>query len=276
MICNFAKLTGALFQIFLCISAHGREWHVSQKELTGINVDAQVRSISEAVERLEAGDTIIIHGGVYREQVTVDTDGTDGKLIKIRAAAGEYVVVTGADRITEWRKDDDDNEMFWTDWPHEFISWNERNTHPADEYHRVIGRCEQVFVNGYLLHQVLEKRKLSRGTYFVDLDAKRLYAWDTSNRDLNSGRLLVEASTRGRIWICEGRHVVTKGLTFRYAANRAQRGAVRFSGDDNKIEDCVFEYTNACGAKFLGKRMEVRDCVFRHKGQLGFAAGRAH
>jgi hypothetical protein len=67
-----------------------------------------------------------------------------------------------------------------------------------------------------------------------------------------------------------------KGIRFRYAANRAQQGAVQISGDDNELADCVFEYTNACGAKFSGERIKVRNCIFRHNGQLGFSAGRAH
>ncbi|MHC4118178.1 MAG: right-handed parallel beta-helix repeat-containing protein [Planctomycetota bacterium] len=270
------KLISVLLQILFCVLAQGKEWHVSREELPGIETDAQVRSIGEAVRRLRPGDAALIHGGVYREQVTIDRSGTATRPITIRAATGEFVVVTGADRLTEWRKDNENPGVSWTEWPHEFVSWNEHNTHPSDDYHRVIGRCEQVFVNGYPLHQVLEKRKLSRGTFFVDLAAKRLYVWDLSNRDLNSKRLLVEASARGTIWTCKGANVRTQGLVFRYAANRAQHGAVQFAGDDNDVEDCVFEYTNACGAKFTGKKIKVRDCVFRHNGQLGFSAGRAH
>lgn len=270
------KSISVLLPMLLCISTQGREWHVSQKELPGIGADAQVRTISEAVSRVQAGDTIIIHGGVYREQVKVDKSGTPDKPITIRAAAGEFVIVTGADRITEWKADEGDSGVFWADWPYEFISWNEHNTHPADEYHRVIGRCEQVFVNGYSLHQVLDKQKLSLGTFFVDLEANRLYVQYHGSRDINSKRLLVEASTRDTIWTCKGDYVRTKGLCFRYAANRAQHGAVQFSGDNNEVEDCVFEYTNACGAKFTGQKMKVGNCIFRHNGQLGFGVGRAH
>ncbi|MHC4165364.1 MAG: right-handed parallel beta-helix repeat-containing protein [Planctomycetota bacterium] len=270
------KLVGVSFPMFLCILAHGREWHVSQKELPGVDAEAQFRSIGGAVSRLRSGDAVIVHGGVYREQVKLEKSGTPDKPITIRAATGEFVVVTGADRLTEWRKDPDDPGVFWTEWPHEFVSWNEHNTHPADDYHRVIGRCEQVFVNGYPLHQVLEKARLSRGTFFVDLGAKRLYAWDAGNRDFNSKRLLVESSVRSTIWVCKGANVRTKGLLFRYAANRAQHGAVQFSGDNNEVEDCIFEYTNACGARFTGQRIRVRDCAFRHNGQLGFSVGRAH
>jgi len=273
---HVSLLTAALLQVLPYASAPGRELHVTQKDLPGIDADAQVRSISEAVSGLQPGDEVIIHGGTYREQVMVDRSGTQDNPITIRAATGEFVVVTGADRLAEWQKDADNPGVFWTAWPHEFISWNEHNTHPSDDYHRLIGRCEQVFVNGYALHQVLEKDKLSRGTFFVDLNAKRLYAWDSANRDLDSKRLCVEASSRETIWTCKGANVRTRGLMFRYAANRAQQGAVQFSGDGNVIEDCVFEYTNACGAKFGGKRIKVRNCVFRHNGQLGFGAGRAH
>lgn len=273
---DLMNLTGVVFQMLLSVSAAGRDWHVSQEELPGIAAGDQVRSIGEAVSRVHAGDSVILHGGIYRERVAVEKGGTPDEPITIRAATGEFVVVTGADRLSRWRKDEEDTGVFRTDWAHEFISWNENNTHPADDYHRVIGRCEQVFVNGYPLHQVLEKQKLSRGTFFVDLGAKRLYVRDPGDRDVNSKRLMVEASARDTIWTCKGRHVWTRGLTFRYAANRAQHGAAQFSGDDNVVEDCIFEYTNACGAKFSGKRMKVRNCAFRHNGQLGFGVGRAH
>jgi len=273
---NNIKPVCASLVILLCVSAHGKDWHVSQKVLPGINTGDQVRSIGDAVSRLNAGDTVTIHGGIYREQVIVDKNGTAGKPITIRAATGELVVVTGAERLTDWQRDGGDPSVFWTDWPHEFVSWNEHNTHPSDDYHRLIGRCEQVFVDGFLLGQVLERQKLSRGTFFVDLDARRLYVQDASNRDVGDKRVLIEASVNSTIWTCKGNHVRTKGIRFRYAANRAQQGAVQISGDDNELADCVFEYTNACGAKFLGERITVRNCVFRHNGQLGFSAGRAH
>ncbi|MHC4726589.1 MAG: right-handed parallel beta-helix repeat-containing protein [Planctomycetota bacterium] len=273
---NQLKLGFALLGIFLCTSTEGKIWHVAQKNLPDIGTENQVRSIGEAVSRLAAGDTLIIHGGVYREQVNVEQSGTPEKPITIQAGIGEYVVVTGADRITQWQKVDGDDSIFFTDWPHRFVTWNEYNTHPSDDYHKLIGRCEQVFVNGYQHKQVLEKQKLSRGTFFVDLNTKRLYVWDSANRDISSKKVMVEASVLSTIWACKASHVRTKGIRFRYAANRAQHGAVQFSGDDNEVEDCTFEYSNACGVKFTGERIKVRNCVFQYNGQLGFSAGRAH
>jgi hypothetical protein len=262
--------------IFLCTSTEAKIWHVAQKNLPGIDTESQVRSISEAISQLAAGDTVIIHGGIYREQVTIEQSGTAEKPITIQAGPGELVIVTGADRLTRWQKVEGNDSVFFSDWPHSFISWNKNNTHPSDDYHKLIGRCEQVFVNGYQLNQVLEKQKLSRGTFFVDLSTKRLYVWDSANRDISSKKVMVEASVRSTIWTCKADNVRTKGIRFRYAANRAQHGAVNFSGDDNEVEDCTFEYSNSCGAKFTGERITVRNCIFQYNGQLGFSAGRAH
>ncbi len=101
---NQMKLRFVLLGIFLCTSSEGKIWHVAQKNLPGIGTDSQVRSIGEAVSQLATGDTIIIHGGVYREQVTVEQSGTAEKPITIQAGSGELVVVTGSDRLTKWQR----------------------------------------------------------------------------------------------------------------------------------------------------------------------------
>jgi parallel beta-helix repeat protein len=225
---------------------------------------------------LEPGDTLLLHGGVYRELVSIDKSGTAQQPITIRAAEGESVTLTGADRITDWTLIPGSDRVYSTLWPHKFVAWNKTYTHPNDDYHRLIGRCEQVFIDGYPLRQVLERDKLSRGTFFVDLDAERLYIQPADNQEIAKNKALVEASSRDQILRVRGTYVVIKGLRFRYAANRAQQGAAQFAGDHVTVEDCTFECTNASGATFAGKDMIVRNCTFQDNGQLGFGANRAH
>jgi len=253
----------------------GRIWHVSQKALPGIAEGAQFPTISAAAARVEPGDTVLIHGGTYRERVVVEKSGTAERPIRFVAATGEHVVVTGADEIADWEKADPERQIYRTPWPYDFITWSKNRTHPEDEYHVVIGRSEQVFVDGYLLHQVLSRDEMSRGTFYVDLDAKQLYVWGYSDEILGKRRR-VEASTRDVVWELKGDYVQVRGLRFRYAANHAQQGAAQFRGDHNVIEDCVFERTNGCGAVFGGQDVVVRRCTFQDNGQLGFGAGRAH
>jgi len=258
-----------------CTAANGKTWHVSGETLTGIEQQAQVRTISEAALLAGPGDTVIIHSGIYREIVVIEKSGNPDNPITFQAAAVAGVVMTGADRISEWTEVKGDGRMYSTPWPHEFITWNRQHTHPDDDYHLLIGRCEQVFVNGYALGQVLERDKLARGTFYVDLDGKRLYVWNYNNREIGK-RAIVEASVRGSILAVKGDYVTVKGIRFRYAANRAQHGAVEFSGNHLTVEDCIFEYTNASGAAFRGEDITVRRCTFQHNGQLGFGAGRSH
>ena len=232
------------------------------------------KTISKAAEKAGAGDVVVIRGAVYRERVVLKSNGTAQAPIRFEAAPGEHVVLTGADRLTGWRRAEDARPIYSVTWPHRFITWNSSMTHPADEYHRVIGLCEQVVVNGYLLRQVLSTGQLAPGTFFADVTNKTLFAWDTTSRDLN--KAFVEASVRQEILRVEGDHVQLRGLHFRHAANMAQHGAVALAGRHNSMEDCAVEFMNAGGATFSGEDAVVRRCVFRDNGQLGFGASRAH
>jgi hypothetical protein len=265
-----------LLVLSVATQAQATLWHVTQRVLPGIDPNDQVATISQAVAHLEPGDTVLLHGGIYREQVFIDRSGTQARPITIRAAEGENVTLTGADRLTDWSLIPGENKIYSTPWPHKFVAWNKNYTHPNDDYHRLIGRCEQVFLNGYPLRQVLERDKLSRGMFFVDIEAQRLYLQAADNQEITKNKALVEASTRDQILRVKGSYVVVKGIRFRYAANRAQQGSVQFSGDHVLVEDCIFEHTNASGATFAGKEMVVRNCTFQHNGQLGFGANRAH
>ena len=221
----------ALLILSLAIPVQARIWHVTPRTLAGVDPNDQVRTIGAAAAHLDPGDIILLHSGIYRELVTVDKNGTSDKPITIRAAEGESVILTGADRLTDWSLIPGGDRVYSTPWPHKFIAWNKSYTHPNDDYHRLIGRCEQVFVNGYPLHQVLERDKLSRGTFFADIDAQRLYVQPAGNQDITKDKAMVEASTREQILQIKGSYVVVKGIRFRYAANHAQQGAVQFSGD---------------------------------------------
>ncbi len=251
-----------------------RTWHVSQQALDEFPREAQFRTINEAAQRVEAGDTVIVHGGVYREHVTVTESGTAQSPIRFIAAPGEQVVVTGADEITEWERVDSHSHIYRTPWPYVFTRQTSL-THPGDDYHLLIGRAEQVLTDGYLLRQVLSRERMSRGSFYVDLDNKCLYAWGYSNEPFDR-RVRIEASTRGRIWESRGAHVHLRGIRFRYAANLAQLGAVQLSGDYGVVEDCVFERANACGVSFVAQHLVARRCTFQDNGQLGFGGGRPH
>ncbi len=61
-------------------------------------------TIQAGVNRLQAGDALVIREGVYREAVTFPESGTQGSPITVKAFAGERVVVTGCDPVAEWSR----------------------------------------------------------------------------------------------------------------------------------------------------------------------------
>jgi hypothetical protein len=65
-------------------------------------------TIGHAASVAEAGDTVIVHGGTYREWVKPARGGTDeSKRITYRAALHEEVLVKGSERVTTWTPEAD-------------------------------------------------------------------------------------------------------------------------------------------------------------------------
>jgi hypothetical protein len=232
------------------------------------------RTLGPAAERAMAGDRVVIEDGEYRESLTVRASGTSENPIRFESAAGAHVVVTGADPVAGWVKAEAGRPIYQVAWRHKFNTWSPHMTHPDDEYHRLIGRCEQVVVAGYLLRQVLQSNQLAPGTFYVDIPNQVLFAWDTAGHDLN--KIPVQASTRQELLRVEGSYVQWHGINFRYAANAAQHGAVVLLGHHSTLENCVVDRMNANGATFSASNLVVRGCVFRDNGQIGFGANGAH
>jgi alpha-N-arabinofuranosidase len=83
----------------------GKEIHVSKKgcdESEG-TISQPYLTIGRAAVSAEAGDTIIVHEGVYREWVNPSNGGTsDIDRITYQAAPGEKVVIKGSEQIKDW------------------------------------------------------------------------------------------------------------------------------------------------------------------------------
>ena len=85
------------------------------------------KTIATAAEKASPGDVVVIRGGVYRERVLAKTSGTAQAPIRFEAAAGENVVLSGADRLTGWRKADAARPIYSAAWPHKFIGLESEN-----------------------------------------------------------------------------------------------------------------------------------------------------
>src|SRR3954464_8377950 len=65
--------------------------------------DNPFRTINRAAAVAQPGDTVVVHGGEYREWVRPRRGGlSDQRRITYEAAAGERVVIKGSERVTGW------------------------------------------------------------------------------------------------------------------------------------------------------------------------------
>ena len=238
------------------------------------------RTIQRAVDALKPGDAAVIGPGTYRERIELKRGGSAEAPIALAAMPGARVIVTGADLLPDgWSKLEGLDGAYSHEWALRFaINGPEDLTHPADKEHELTGRAEQVFHSGRPLRQVLRREQLAPGTFYVDLNAKKFCVWLRDSR--NPADNDVEASARAQ-WLAAAdgvSHVRVRGITFRYAANHAQRGAFLLPhGARNWIlEDCVFERANGPGATFTGAGHTIRRCDFQDNGQLGFGAWGCH
>ena len=226
-------------------------------------------TLSHAAKVVRPGDTVKIHAGIYREQVRPLVGGTAENPITFEAAGDGEVVLSGADVAADWVPSE--AKGVWSiDWPHRF------RTHPNDEFHRLIGRCEQVIRDGELLKQVLGRDELKENRFMVDEQAKRLIVMLPEGVDPNDGKTEVarRSVAFGYNWGDEPRdHIHVRGLTFRYGSNTAQRGTLYIVGDHWLIEDCLVEKTNGSGISFSGDDVVFRRVVSRNNGQQGLGGG---
>ena len=67
------------------------------------SADQPYRTINKAASVAQPGDTVIVHGGTYREWLKPIHGGTsESNRIEYRAAPGETVLVKGSERVTTW------------------------------------------------------------------------------------------------------------------------------------------------------------------------------
>lgn len=249
-------------------------YHVAQKAPRASDANpgtegAPWKTIARAAAELAPGDTVVIHEGVYREWVNPARSGSASAPIVFQGAAGERVILTGADVVSGWTPVE---EHVWKNepWHHGFA------THPNDDRHRLVGRCEQLIVDGRLLRQVERFSDLAPGTFCADTSGKALYLRLPDDDD-PAGHV-VEAAVRsvcfGPGWGREPRHhIVLRGVTMRYAANMAQRGALCAAGDGWLVEDCEVDRTNGSGISFRGDDATFRRVRSHHNGQQGLGGG---
>lgn len=228
-------------------------------------------TVAEALDRVKGSGTIVLRGGVYREEVFVGRS----KTVVIRAYPGEEVWFDGTDPLTDFTRDGD---VWRTAWPYEFSSapsytgdedGTEENWNFLDPEHPFAAHPEQVWVDDAPLAQVAPDEVVA-GTFAIDPDTAELILGDDPEDRV------VAASTRQRAFELRSPDSVLEGIGVRrYAPSVQTMGAVVLEGDRALLQDVVIEDSATSGLFVTGTGSTVKNVTIRRSGLIGATANYA-
>ncbi|MGC4055892.1 MAG: right-handed parallel beta-helix repeat-containing protein [Paludibaculum sp.] len=217
------------------------EYHVSVKGREGNDGSAAApfKSIAAAAKLAQPGDIITVHGGTYRERVAPPRGGTsESARIVYQAAAGETVVISGAEVIKGWTlfqpgvwKATIANGFFGAYNPYKDLITGDWFTGKGRPHH-----TGEVYLNGkslwetHLLEGVLHPRAFEDGrdhegstwTWFAEVDDRNTYIY-ANFHDRDPNQEVVEINVRDSCFYPSepGRDYITvRGFQLKQAATQ--------------------------------------------------------
>ena len=255
--------------------AMNKEYHVSMNgndQYNG-NLESPFCTISKAAKVASAGDTVIVHAGVYREWVKPACGGeSDESRIIYRAAEGEKVVIKGSEQVANWKNFDGGvwkaelpNEMFGDYNPYKQAVDGDWLIRPRESFRHT----GEVYRNGKTLHEVFGVNEVQQepASWYAEVtdDTTAIYA-NFGTDDPNEG--MTEVNVRKCCFYPEKTgvdYITVRGFEMEQAASPwAPPTAEQFGMLGTHwskgwiIEDNILRNTK-CSAISLGKNATIGD-----------------
>ncbi|MGF7232780.1 right-handed parallel beta-helix repeat-containing protein [Arachidicoccus sp.] len=190
-----------------------------------------LKTISAAAALALPGDTVLVHAGVYREQISPPRGGnSNAERIVYQAAPGEKVVIKGSEVIKGWKKSENDtwevkipNTFFGDFNPYkELIHGDWFWPTPKDQkYHR-----GAVYLNGDWLMEASKKEAVMAATdkknplWWAEVDSTTTTIW-AQFKDADPNKDLVEINVRPTVFYPDKpfiNFITVQGFTMEQAA----------------------------------------------------------
>ena len=227
-----------------------------------------LRTLGEAVRRAQAGATIVLREGTYRETI-----GIVGKKLSIQPYPRERVWLKGSRVVSDWTR-------AGNAWRHQ--GWDVPLCRTCflpdiiDPAYPLAGLPDMVFVDGRPLRQVDDRQAVTGGTFYVDVKRKELLIGDDP-----AGKF-VEATEFDWLLQFDGDGAAGSALRgigiAHYGSNQqyGQRGAmVVVNAPSVTLENNVFQSSASSGAAVFQPGAEVTRNQFLDNGLVGMMANRA-
>jgi len=257
---DFATISTMVSPVVDPPSPWSNVYHVSQHHVEACDANPGTasfpwRTINRAAETVVAGDTVLIHRGIYREGIRLKSSGSGpGRMITYAGAPGERPVIKGSVVIEGWQQQGN----LWT------APWQYPESRFSGYRDSFRYRYEQLFLNDGLLFHAPTLGFLEA---FVNesVALAELLATESEAMNINSDRDMSELVSAVSTFYIDGAFWVDYGNEQIYI--KLPDGA---DPNTNIIEASVQPY------HFDGKDTEfvrLRDLTFRHCAQWHFQYG---
>jgi parallel beta-helix repeat protein len=273
----FAQALILLLPIVAAPSAWGATYYVAttgNDTNAGTSIDLPFRTIQRAMTKAVAGDTVLVRGGTYREQVEANVAGTATSAINVLAYGTELPIIKGSDVVTGWTQH---SGAIWkkTGWSNNsqqvFVDFDVKPGKPLQQ----IGMPSQYYTTAEYNKPVgAGLADMTAGTFYYDAAALTLYVWLADGSDPN--KHVMEASVRRRLFFMRQPYIHLKGFAFRHSNSSAftQLGAAVELSSNSVIEVCDIQYTDFAGLAmgYLQDNSHVYNCNISNNGDSGINA----
>ncbi|MCK5835161.1 MAG: DUF1565 domain-containing protein, partial [Lentisphaeria bacterium] len=230
---NLSKIIGGLALLAIlptCSLALAKEYHVAKTgdDKNNGSLTAPFKTISAATKVVQAGETITVHAGVYRERINPTRGGiSNEERITYQAAKDEKVIIKGSIIAKNWTKIG--NDSWKTTIPNStFGKFNPFNDQIRGDWFISKGRTHHtgaVYLNG---HWLTEAKNLE--TAIKPFDKTALWFATVNHKDttivaqfkdVNPNQQLIEVNARQSVFYPAKpgiNYITVRGFTLEQAA----------------------------------------------------------
>jgi parallel beta-helix repeat protein len=241
---------------------------------TGTSVSAPMRTITRAVNKVVAGDTVYVRGGTYREDVEMARGGTATAPVHVLPYGTELPILKGSDVVTGWVHHSG-GIYKRTGWAvnsqQVFVDFD---THPGKSLQQ-IGHPASFYGSWEYPSPVGSGvSTMKAGSFYWEAWSKTLYVWLKDGSSPSNH--VMEASVRQRVFHMAQPYVSLKGFAFRHSNTSAfvkQGSAVELSSHST-IEKCDIQYMDfaGLGMGYQTNGAQALNCNVSNNGSSGVNA----
>jgi hypothetical protein len=245
--CAFVLLT-----LLAALSVQAREFYVNQQHPQSADTaagtrEAPLKTISAAAKMAQAGDTVVVAAGIYRESVKLTNSGAAGKPIVFQSETKHQAFISGADVLRDPR--DEGAEVY---------------SYPIAKVHPVAylgGNPQWVYLNGLPLERAETPDRLIPGSFYLDMKNQRVHVALPEDEDIT--KVTLEYACREGLFAAEKPidDIHLQGFTLQHTANWFRgHGPILATGQRWLVEDNHVRWTSYGGVKVTNSNA----CIVRN------------